>query len=194
MPDAYTFAAVTVAALLGAWAAKRDLQLRVSVTLALFATASLAVTISMGVAFLSLAALILICLFIVETDRRHQLIPDALVIAIVVLSFVAPFSDAIETRIFGALALGGTFFLLRFGGTKLRRVEALGLGDVKLAAAMGALLGPLYGFAAVAIAGLATIAVVGANMRGGVAVAGAPFGIGLAAATIAVSLIRTFAL
>jgi leader peptidase (prepilin peptidase)/N-methyltransferase len=109
------------------------------------------------------------------------------------LALVMPFGDDIATKLIGATALGATFLLIRQACTAWRGVEALGWGDVKLAAAMGAVLGPIYGFAAVAIAGAATLVVVSVRTRGGAMAVGAPFGIGLATATAAVAIIRAVA-
>lgn len=191
MPSLVAIAAITVAAMLGAWGARRDLQAPVWLTLAIFALATVLVWFASGPVFAPLAALLLTCALIVETDRRHHLIPDAFVLALLALAFVMPFSDDTTTRVLGAAALGATFLLIRQAGSAWRGMEALGWGDVKLAAAMGAVLGPIHGFAAVAIAGAATLLMVAARSRDGTAILGAPFGIGLAAATAAMALLRT---
>jgi prepilin signal peptidase PulO-like enzyme (type II secretory pathway) len=70
----------------------------------------------------------------------------------------------------------------------------MGLGDVKLATAMGALLGPVPGFTAVAIGGAATLVTLIARGGNQAIPQGAPFGVGLAAATMAVAIVRTLAL
>lgn len=181
---------MTIAALLAAWGARRDLRLPIWLTLAAHACAAVAVSITFGPLFAPLACLTIACLLIIETDRRHQLIPDPLTLAVLVLAPVAPFGDGAPTRILGAVSLGLTFLLIRQTVTAMRGAEALGWGDVKFAVAMGALLGPFYGFAAVAVAGAATLVVMVAGARGGAVALGAPFGIGLAAATAAVAIIR----
>ena len=193
MPAALSIAPVIVATLLCAWGAKRDLGLPIWLTLVTFAAATGAIVISVGPNFAPLAALALTCALIIETDRRLQIIPDAFTLSIAALAVATPFPDDNATRLLGALVLGATFLAVRQMCTARRGAEALGWGDVKLAAAMGAALGPVYGFAAVAIAGVATLATLGARMRDGAIAVGAPFGIGLAAATIAVSLIRVLA-
>jgi len=190
MPSTAALAAMTIAALLCAWGARRDLQLPIWLTLAAHACALAATALLFGPNYAPLAGLTIACLLTIETDRRHQLIPDAFTLAVLVLALVAPFGDSLETRALGAVALGLTFMLIRQALTALRGVEALGWGDVKFAAAMGATLGPIHGFAAVGVAGAATLMVVVARARGGALAVGAPFGIGLAAATAAVALLR----
>lgn len=134
----------------------------------------------------ALALLALTCVLIAETDRRHHLIPDSLVAAVIVLAFVAPSSLAAIERVGAAALLGGMFFLVRKIGAGLRGAEVLGLGDVKLAAAMGAFLGLQPALVAVAAAGVATLLVV--SLRSDArARAGAPFGIGLSTALAVVA-------
>lgn len=184
------YASVTIAALLCGWGARRDLQLPIWLTLGAFVISAFAAGYAFGASFTPLAALIIACILVVEADRRLQLIPDAFTAAIVALSFAVPFGDDGTTRLVGAMTLGATFFVMRQTCTALRGSEALGWGDVKFAAAMGGVLGPIYGFAAVAIAGMATLLVVVVRMRGGAVVLGAPFGVGLASATAIVAVAR----
>lgn len=190
MLDMAALVALTLAASLSAWGARRDLQMPLSLTLAAFVCATAAATLVGSNSLAPIAALVLVCLLIAETDRRHTLIPDMFTLAIFALAFVMPFGDDIATRLIGAVALGGTFLLIRQACSAWRGVDALGWGDLKLATAMGAVLGPTYGFAAVAIAGVATLLAVTIRVRGGAIVVGAPFGIGLATATSVVAILR----
>lgn len=190
MANTAALVAMTLAALLCAWGGRRDLRLPIWLTLAAHVCVAGAVSIAFGPTFAPLACLTITCLLIIETDRRHQLIPDPLTVAVLVLALVSPFGDSAQIRLLGAVSLGLTFLLIRQTVTAIRGVEALGWGDVKLAVAMGALLGPFYGFAAVAVAGAATLVVMVTGARGGAVALGAPFGIGLAAATAAVAIIR----
>jgi leader peptidase (prepilin peptidase) / N-methyltransferase len=190
MPDTVALAALAIAASLSAWGARRDLQMPLWLTFAAFACATATATLTGGASLAPIAALVLVCLLIAETDRRHNLIPDVFTLALLALAFVMPFGDDIPTRLIGAVALGATFLLIRQACSTWRGVEALGWGDVKLAVVMGAVLGPIYGFAAVAIAGVATLLAVAVRMRGGAILLGAPFGIGLAAATSIMAILR----
>jgi leader peptidase (prepilin peptidase) / N-methyltransferase len=190
MPSAIALAAMTVSALLCAWGARRDLQLPAALTTGIFVAVCAGVSGIFGGEFAPLAVLAIVCLFIVETDRRHHLIPDLFVLALLALSFAQPFADDPTTRLIGAIALGLTFLVVRYVCTMWRGVEALGWGDVKLAFAMGAVLGPVYGFAAIAIAGAATLTLVALHARDGAATLGAPFGVGLASATAATAIVR----
>lgn len=190
-PAIVSLCAMAAAALLCAWGARRDLQIPVWATIGAFVCSATITWSVFGAPYAPLAVLALACMLIVETDRRHHLIPDVFGLAVLTLSFAMPFGDSLSARLIGAAGLGLTFLLIRQAMSSGR--EALGLGDVKLAAAMGAVLGLAHGFAAVAIAGIATLAVVSATImrgKGGAVVVGAPFGIGLAAATAIVALVR----
>ncbi len=189
LPFVLACAAIVLAAL----AARRDLAvpLGIGVPLLLIATGALGgVLVALGAGWdqaATLAALLACCGLIAEIDRRDHLIADPLVLAIALLALAAPFGDGIVVQTLGALLLGALFYAVRRGFAAVGRAEALGLGDVKLAAAMGAFVGPAYGLVAVAIAGAATMAVIAlsstrAGSPHGLVGAGAPFGVGLAAA------------
>lgn len=146
---------------------------------------------------LTLTMLLIACCLIAEIDRRSMIIPDLLVVAVALLSLVAPFSPPWDEKLIGAALLGGLFLLVRVAFHLSGKPHALGLGDVKLATAMGAMLGAQDGLTAVAIAGVATLCgmlwrVVRKLPGTAVALSGAttPFGIGLAAALSAVSAFR----
>lgn len=199
--DLLLFAALTLALALAALAAKRDLSLQF-----LVGAPALACIVAAGgaAAWLlagdwraasALVALCVICALIAEIDRRTFIIPDPLVVALFMLAAIAPLGITWLEALAGALTLGGLLLGVRFWFERMGRAEALGLGDVKLAAAMGALLGPQHGLLAVALAGVATLTVAApAFVRGG---AGRetriPFGIGLAAALAVVAVLRLLA-
>jgi leader peptidase (prepilin peptidase)/N-methyltransferase len=190
--DALTIAALLLAAPFILRGAQRDLQLPMWLTFCLLLGASILPTFPLGLAYAPIGAVVCICLLIVETDRRHHLIPDAFLTALLVLAPVMPFGGDLAWRALGAGVLGGAFYLTRQVFNARRGVDTLGLGDVKLAAVMGALLGPLPGFYAVGIAGVATLLVVAARTRGVATTAGAPFGVGLGAATAVTVLAQVF--
>lgn len=189
--------AALVAAMLCANAAARDLNAKIAdarlIAVAFIALLALALSAS-GIRVeqaLALSALALTCVLIVEIDRRLHLIPDPLVAALVVLTLAKPFGDPILLQAIGATMLGLLFLGVRQLFSVLKSEDALGLGDVKLAAAMGALLGPQFGLIAIALGGVSTIAVLGVRAtRGGAVATGAPFGVGLAAALFCVALFR----
>ena len=187
----------SIAAACACHAARRELGVRTLITLTAvlgaIAAGAVLLSFSAGAALhhaLPVAALLPLCVLISETDRRSHIIPDSLVVAIAMLALASPFRDTAGLQTFGALFLGALFFLVRTSFALAGRDDALGLGDVKLAAAMGAFLGPYYGLIGVAISGAATIAVMAAGMRGATIAAGAPFGVGLSAALLVLAALR----
>ena len=106
------------------------------------------------------AAILLARLFII--DLRVYLLPDKYVFPFGVLgvffhiamhfSLLSP-----ELMVAGAIVGGGLLWLVRWGGTKYYKQEAMGLGDVKLLIAAGIWLGPEHTITAImvgAVAGL----------------------------------------
>ena len=110
------------------------------------------------VACLALAALVAISYI----DWDHKIIPDVIskpgiVLGIAsapitllpqhpaaLLSGAKPGLDAIAIAGLGALVGGGIILAIRWTGAAILKKEAMGLGDVKLMAFLGALVGPLY--------------------------------------------------
>lgn len=98
-------------------------------------------------------------------DLEHRLILDrvmfpSMVVALVVSLFGHPWWAGVAT----GLAAGALFLLLALAGSAIFRQDALGFGDVKLAAFMGLLLGPLPTiqalFYGVLLAGVVSIGVI----------------------------------
>lgn len=102
------------------------------------------------------------------TDLRHFIIPDVLSLPAIPLGLLANVLVTHEgdwqagalDAITGALIGGGVFMALRMIYSRLRGIEGLGLGDVKLAAVAGAWLGPATLAPACLAAALAAIAAV----------------------------------
>ena len=76
------------------------------------------------------------------SDARHFIIPDVLSLPAIPAGMVASvlvlhggdWQSGLRESLFGIIAGGGTFYLLRWLYFRWRGVEGLGLGDVKLAA------------------------------------------------------------
>jgi leader peptidase (prepilin peptidase)/N-methyltransferase len=111
------------------------------------------------------------CLFfgmalITVADFRHFIIPDILSLPAIPLGLAAnalvlqagDWRAGLSDGLTGALLGGGAFYLLRTVYSRLRGIEGLGLGDVKLAAVAGAWLGPSALAPACLVAALAALA------------------------------------
>jgi len=145
-----------------------------------------AAAVAAGVA----GAVLVICAAIAEIDAREQIIPDLLVLALGALAVLAAAPDGLLTAAIGATITGGVFLAARLGYSHWRKREGLGLGDVKFALVMGALIGAEQALFATAAAAAATIAWLLATARPQLAESGgefslvaAPFGVALASIT-----------
>jgi len=114
------------------------------------------------------AGLALLMLAIAVVDARHYIIPDALTAAAIALAFLnagmddggAPLAGIAEAALRGAV-LAAAFLAVRAVYGRVRGRQAIGLGDVKLAAVAGAWLGWMAMPIAVEIAALAALAAYG---------------------------------
>lgn len=89
-------------------------------------------------------ALTLLLLAVAFTDLETLLIPDRLTLPGIALGLALrayPLPAELGDGVLGALAAGGLLLLVRSAGRVAFGREAMGLGDVKLAAMMGAFLG-----------------------------------------------------
>lgn len=124
---------------------------------------------------------------IVEADARWLIIPDV-GWAIILIAGALRAGPEFSALAMGLALAGGLFLGVRLLFQALRGVEGLGWGDVKLAAAMGALLGPFLILPAVAFASGATALALLAHPRLRAAAPlvegklAAPLGVGLALA------------
>lgn len=115
-----------------------------AVLAALFAAACLNVSVAILTLFLTFGVVA-----ITISDVRHLIIPDMLSLpAIPAGIFTFWFasggggSQAVMMSFLGVLLGGASLYVIKAGYERVRHVEGLGLGDVKLFAAGGAWLGP----------------------------------------------------
>ncbi len=112
------------------------------------------------------AALVMVLCAIVYADLRYLVIPDLYSLAIlgggVALNLAAPVARApggwVEMLI-GAVLCGGFLGVVAWAFKRVTSVEGLGFGDVKLAAALGAMLGPQAGIWAITVSSAAGAAI-----------------------------------
>ena len=102
----------------------------------------LAMLASPGTVGLSGALLGWALLALLALDVEHHWLPDRITLPLLALGLLLGAGDLAD-RLLGAAIGGGALLLLALGYKVLRRREGLGLGDVKLMAALGAWLGPL---------------------------------------------------
>lgn len=101
-----------------------------------------------AIAALAAGYMLFTMLLVMLIDFRQFIIPDALSLPAVPLGLIAAlfaFPGAIETilldQVLAAFVAGGSLYAVRALYFRMRGVEGLGLGDVKLAAAAGAWVG-----------------------------------------------------
>ncbi len=99
-------------------------------------------------------------------DLEHTIIPDRITLPGIVIGLgLALVSDHIDfvSSLLGVITGGGSFLLIGLLGQKMFKKESLGGGDIKLAAMMGAFIGPVRIFLVFvfsAVLGLAVSAVI----------------------------------
>jgi prepilin signal peptidase PulO-like enzyme (type II secretory pathway) len=87
------------------------------------------------------AAVCLVAVFVV--DGRWMVIPDVYVVALAILGLANAAQLGWVTAAIGAALGGGLLAAVRWAFLRFARIEGLGLGDVKLMAAIGLLVGPV---------------------------------------------------
>jgi Flp pilus assembly protein protease CpaA len=158
-----------------------------------YSLAAIALWFGTGGSGLLVAALI-VCAGVIESDLRWYLIPDTSCVMLVMIGYwTAALDKDLVTPTLGAVLGGGLLLFVRSAFYRLRGFHGLGLGDVKLVASMGILLGPqdlMFGIAAgAAITGLFHIFMLRAAPNRVALVEGtpaAPLGVGLAVACAAI--------
>ncbi|GAM98294.1 leader peptidase [alpha proteobacterium U9-1i] len=192
MPSVLVLIASVAAVLIAGLAARDELavRLRLGLPVALGLSVAVASLLSAFGADANTAALtaacVLMCALIVETDRRHFLIPDRLTLTLAALAFLLP--GDWQSPLLGAAIAGGLLLLVREAYKMLRGAHGLGLGDVKLAAAIGALLGAQTALVVVAIAAIATAILFARPTQP--RTSAVPLGIGLASAAAIALIMR----
>jgi prepilin signal peptidase PulO-like enzyme (type II secretory pathway) len=91
-------------------------------------------------------------------DAKALVVADLHVVALLALALIGPLAQPWLAALFGAAVGGGLLWGVRWAFARVRDVEGLGLGDVKLMAALGALAGAervLWIIVAGAVLGLA---------------------------------------
>ncbi|HET9161594.1 MAG TPA: prepilin peptidase [Caulobacteraceae bacterium] len=96
------------------------------------------------------AAAIMAMAAIVYADLRFLIIPDVYSLTLAAIGLIGPLSPGVLPAFAGAAICGGLLALVAWAFRKRTDVEGMGFGDVKLAAAAGALLGPEQGLWAIA--------------------------------------------
>jgi leader peptidase (prepilin peptidase)/N-methyltransferase len=102
-----------------------------------------------GLSIQSLVYIILLSALIIIAfiDLQEQIIPDVIslpgIVVGLILSFIVPYMSFINSAL-GALVGGGTILIIAWIGSIIFKKEAMGGGDVKLTAMIGAFLGWRY--------------------------------------------------
>lgn len=105
---------------------------------------------------LSVALMALIA--VVYSDLRFLIIPDAYSLILAVLAVISPLSLGLPQALAGAAVCGGLLAGVLLAFKRYTRQDGMGWGDVKLGAALGAMVGMEHGVWAIAgSAGIAAI-------------------------------------
>jgi leader peptidase (prepilin peptidase)/N-methyltransferase len=130
------------------------------------------------------------CIALLAIDAQFRILPDRITLTGIVVGLALSFFSHVRTPLsaFGGAALGaGSLWLLAFVWEKVRHVEAMGLGDVKMLGMVGALLGVSGVILTVLLASVAG-SLVGLAMvvaRRGSLQTALPFGVFLAVGAVA---------
>lgn len=121
---------------------------------------------------------------VVYADVTYLVIPDLYSAGLFVAALIAPWRLMLDEVLLGAAVAGILLFAIAWAWRRFAAVEGLGFGDVKLAAALGALLGVHAGLLAISVsAAVAAVLVYVLRLfRGRDAVPLVPYGAALAIA------------
>jgi leader peptidase (prepilin peptidase)/N-methyltransferase len=88
---------------------------------------------------------------VVHSDLRFLVIPDLYSIVVAASALAGPLTPSYADGALGAVVCGGLLLLVAWFWKRRTAVEGLGFGDVKLAAAIGVLLGAERGLWAITV-------------------------------------------
>jgi leader peptidase (prepilin peptidase) / N-methyltransferase len=129
----------------------RRLELSLVLGLAVIGSAAFYVVPDMSLGEqLVLAAALMVLTAVAYSDLRYLVIPDLYSGLLAIMALIGPLTIGLGAAIVGALACGGLLALVAWAWRHSTEVEGLGFGDVKLAAALGGLLGAEHGMWAIA--------------------------------------------
>lgn len=134
---------------------------------------------------LTLALCVMTLIAVVHADLAWLVVPDVYSLTLAVLALAAPWRLTITDTLLGAAVCGGLLALLAALWRWRSGADGLGFGDVKLAAAIGGLVGAETGLIAITVsAALAIVLVIGvrAVRRSREAITLIPYGAALALA------------
>ena len=138
---------------------------------------------------LSAAVAVSACAAIIFSDVRYFLIPDICTAAILLAAVLRASDVGVVVALSGA-AIGAFIPLLVVGIGRMRAVQAMGVADVKLAFALGALLGPRDIVTALLAASVLGLGYAGVAFLARRRFDIVPFGAALSAAAIAIFAAR----
>ncbi len=90
----------------------------------------------------ALAAVGVLLTVVAILDAKALVVADLHVVGLLVLALAGPLAHAWPAALAGAVVGGGLLWGVRWAFQRVRGMEGLGLGDVKLMIALGALVGP----------------------------------------------------
>lgn len=169
----------------GGGAPDRKLEWGLAAALAVVGAAVLEAMGAMSVSGrLVMAVCAVVLAAVVYADLTYLVIPDLYSAALLVAALFAPWRLPLAEALIGAAIAGALLLGLALAWKRLTKVEGLGYGDVKLAAALGALLGAQTALLAISLsAALAALLVYGLGLAKGREVAPlVPYGAALSLA------------
>ncbi len=125
---------------------KTSISLRYPLVELISACFAVAVSLKFGLTLTGLIYYILLSSLVIITfiDLDYQIIPNVISLPGIIIGFIASFylpGMSGQESFLGILIGGGLFFLIAYVFVKIRGIDGMGMGDVKLLAMLGAFLG-----------------------------------------------------